>query len=71
MPSRTIEESIAIRKWIEAAISAGHRNPRAVQEYIAQNADLTPPPSIPTIGNIMKDMGYTPAGKDWKRKGGK
>jgi hypothetical protein len=68
MPSRTLEESNAIRKWIEAAISAGYRNPRAIREYIAQHADLTPPPSIPTIGNIMKDeLGYSPAGKDWKK----
>lgn len=70
MPSRTIEESIQIRRWIEAAIAAGYRNPRAIREYIEQNSDITPPPSIPTIGNIMKDeMGYAPAGRDWKKKG--
>jgi hypothetical protein len=68
MPSRTIEESIAIRKWIEAALRGGAESPRAVKEFIEQNAsDLTPPPSIPTIGNIMKDMGYKPTSIKWKK----
>jgi hypothetical protein len=70
MPSRPLEVSIKIRQWVEAAIDGGYKNPRAIQEYIAQNADIDPPPSIPTIGNIMREMGYDPAGKDWiKRKG--
>lgn len=67
MPSRTIEESIEIRKWVEAALEGGARTPRAVLEFIEQNSSLTPPPSIPTIGGIMKDMGYSPSGKDWKK----
>jgi len=69
MPSRTIEESIAIRKWVEAAIDGGMRTPRAVLKYIEQNSKISPPPSIPTIGGIMKDLGYSPSGRDWKKKG--
>lgn len=69
MPSRTIEESIAIREWIGKALDAGEDSPRRVKEYIEQNSDLTPPPSIATIGNIMKELGYSPLGVKWVKKG--
>jgi hypothetical protein len=69
MPSRTIEDSIAIRAWIERALKDGKRNPRAIQEYIEQNSSLDPSPTLPTIGNIMKNLGYSPAGSDWVKKG--
>jgi hypothetical protein len=68
MPSRPLEESNEIRKWIGAALDGGMESPRAVLEYIEQNSRLNPPPSISTIGNIMKEMGYRPLGVRWVKK---
>jgi hypothetical protein len=66
MPGRRFEESEKIRKWIRAALKAGCDSPRSVQEWIGQNTDMQAP-SIPTIGNVMKAEGYTPAGFKWEK----
>jgi hypothetical protein len=66
MPGRRFQESEQIRKWIRAALTAGCDSPREVQEWISQNADFQAP-SIPTIGNVMKEEGYEPAGFKWEK----
>jgi hypothetical protein len=68
MPSRPLKESIAIREWIKTALDSGSDSPRAVLEYIEQHSNIDPP-SIATIGNIMKEMGYRPLGVRWVKKG--
>lgn len=70
MPSRTIDESIQIRKWIEAALDAGAASPTQVLEWIEQqkNKDMESP-SLPTISRIMKEKGYKPIGARWEKKG--
>jgi hypothetical protein len=68
MPGRRLQESESMRKWIRAALKAGCDSPRSVQEWIGQNADINSP-SIPTIGNVMKEEGYQPAGFKWEKKG--
>jgi hypothetical protein len=70
MPRSTIEESTAIRKWINAALKDGANSPRKVQTWIEQNADA-PAPSIPTIASVMRDEGYEPIGFVWEKKKGK
>ena len=71
MPSRTIEESIAIREWITKALAAGKDSPRTIKEYIEQYSELDRPPSVATIGNILKEQGYVPLGVRWQKKGSK
>lgn len=68
MPNRTEEQSIAIRKWILAALKNGMNSPRRVQDWIAQNADIEAP-SIPTIAGTMREEGYQPIGYIWEKKG--
>jgi formiminotetrahydrofolate cyclodeaminase len=70
MPRNTVEESLAIRKWIQAALKDGANSPRKVQTWIEQNSDIYAP-SIPTIANAMRDEGYEPIGFVWERKKGK
>jgi hypothetical protein len=70
MPSRPFEESKAIREGIAEALDNGCDSPREVLEYIEQNSMIRPP-SIATIGNIMKEMGYAPLGVKWVKKGNK
>lgn len=70
MPSRPFVESKAIREGIAEALDHGADSPRAVLEYIEQVSDIKPP-SIATIGNIMKEMGYGPLGVKWVKKGKK
>jgi hypothetical protein len=70
MPSRTLKESLAIREGIAEALDKGHDSPRGVLEYIEQHSTIKPP-SIATIGNIMREMGYSPIGVKWVRKGKK
>ena len=68
MPNRPIKESVALRKWIEAALKDGANSPRKVQTWIEQNSELDAP-SIPTIANIMKEFGYKPLGYIWAKEG--
>jgi hypothetical protein len=70
MPGRRFQESESIRRWIKAALKAGCDSPRSVQEWIAQKAVIQAP-SIPTIGNVMKEEGYKPAGFKWEKEEGK
>lgn len=66
MPSRPLEEILAMRKWITAALKAGADSPRSVQEWIGQNSDTTAP-SIPTIAKAMREEGYEPVGYKWEK----
>jgi hypothetical protein len=66
MPGRSLQQSEKIRKWIRTALKAGADSPRTVLEWIEQNADIDAP-SIPTIGNVMKEEGYQPAGYKWEK----
>jgi formiminotetrahydrofolate cyclodeaminase len=68
MPNRTEEESIAMRKWIVAALKDGANNPRKVQTWIEQNSEIDAP-SVPTIANVMREEGYEPIGFVWAKKG--
>ena len=68
MPSRPFKESQAIREGIAEALDHGADSPRSVLEYIEQVSDMKPP-TVSTIGNIMKDMGYKPVGVKWVKKG--
>jgi hypothetical protein len=68
MPRGSVEESIAIRKWVVAALKDGANSPRKVQTWIEQNSDIDAP-SIPTIASVMRDEGYEPIGFIWARKG--
>jgi formiminotetrahydrofolate cyclodeaminase len=67
MPNRTEEESIALRKWILAALKDGANSPRRVQTWIEQKSDIQAP-SIPTIANVMRDEGWEPIGYVWDKK---
>lgn len=68
MPSRPLEELNAIREGISEAIKKGCESPREVYEYIESVSTLKPP-TITTIGKIMREMGYEPAGAKWEKKG--
>ena len=68
MPGKTFEEMEKIRKWVKAALAAGVDSPRAVRQFIAQHTREIETPSLPTIGSIMRDEGYEPAGFKWERK---
>lgn len=68
MPNRRFEESQAIREGISEALANGCDSPRTVLEYIEQTSEIKPP-SIATIGNILKEMGYSPLGVKWVKKG--
>jgi hypothetical protein len=68
MPARTAEEGKLLRQWIQTALDKGMDSPRAVLEYLEQNADIDPP-TISTVGNIMKEFGYAPLGVKWVKKG--
>jgi hypothetical protein len=70
MPSRPLEESNAIREGIREALDKGYDSPRTILEYIEQTSTIKPP-SIATIGNVLKEMGYAPLGVKWVRKGKK
>jgi hypothetical protein len=70
MPNRTEEESIAIRKWILAALKDGANSPRKVQSWIEQNSEMDAP-SIPTIALVMREEGYEPVGYVWAKKDSK
>jgi hypothetical protein len=70
MPSRPLEESNAIREGIREALEKGCDSPRSVLEYIEQNSTMRPP-SIATIGNVLKEMGYAPLGVKWVKRGKK
>ena len=65
MPGKKFAESEKIRKWIALALQNGCDSPRSVLEYIEQNSTITA--SIPTIGNVMKDLGYEPVGYKWEK----
>lgn len=67
MPARTREEGEELRKIIQEALDAGKDSPRSVLEYIEQTSDITPP-TISTVGNIMKEFGYAPLGIKWAKK---
>jgi hypothetical protein len=66
MPGKRLEESERIRTRVRAALDAGADSPRTVLEWIEQNLS-EPAPSIPTIGNVMKEEGYQPIGYKWKK----
>ena len=70
MPGRRLQDSENIRKWIRTALKTGCDSPRSVQTWIEQNTE-SPAPSIPTIGNVMKEEGYEPVGFKWAKKVGK
>jgi hypothetical protein len=70
MPGRRLVDSENIRKAIRTALKAGCDSPRSVQTWIEQNTESIAP-SIPTIGNVMKEEGYEPVGFKWAKKGGK
>jgi hypothetical protein len=66
MPGRRFLESESIRKWIRAALKAGCDSPRSVQTWIGEHSEIQAP-SIPTIGNVMKEEGYEPVGFKWEK----
>lgn len=63
-----MQESLEIRKWIQAALKDGANSPRKVQTWIEQNTDISAP-SIPTVASVMRDEGYEPIGFIWAKKG--
>lgn len=67
MPGRKFAESEKIRKWIKMALKNGCDSPRQVLEYIEQNASDLESPTMTTIGYIMRDEGYIPAGYKWEK----
>jgi hypothetical protein len=70
MPGRTFEDMQKIRKWIEAALSEKCDSPSQVLEWIEQRSNKTiEPPTLPTIGRIMREMGYEPVDARWAKKG--
>ena len=71
MSGRKMEESIQIRRWIEAALRAGCTSPSRVLEWIEQEKDDgMDSPTLPTIGRVMKEKGYKPTGIKWEKKKG-
>lgn len=68
MQTRRYVQGETLRKWIRAALKAGADNPKKVLEWIAQNGEIEPP-SLPTIGNVMREEGYEPVGFKWEKTG--
>lgn len=70
MSGRTLEESIKIRKWIEAALSDGKQSPTQILEWIEQRKSKEmDSPSLSTISRIMQEKGYKPTGNKWEKAG--
>lgn len=66
MPRGSMEESLAIRKWVQAALKDGANSPRKVQLWIEQRSEIAAP-SIPTIASVMREEGYQPLGYIWEK----
>jgi hypothetical protein len=72
MPGRTFDEMQKYREMIEAALNSGEDSPTRVLEWIEQRKSKgVEPPSLATIGRIMRDMGYQPTGIRWELQKGK
>jgi hypothetical protein len=70
MPGRTFKEMEKIRVWIEAALADKCDSPSQVLDWIEQRKSKdTKPPTLPTIGRIMREMGYEPVDARWEKKG--
>lgn len=61
-------KSSPARKWVRVALKSGANNPRKVQLWIDQNADIDSP-SLPTLAAVMREEGYEPIGFVWEKRG--
>jgi 2-iminoacetate synthase ThiH len=68
MPGRPFDESLQIRTWIESALEAGALSPVQVSEWIEKHAGKDEePPTLATIGRILREMGYQPTRTKWEK----